>query len=57
MFMLHTEALATVLQRMSLRKKLKSETQIEDARKGDHLRSGKMRCARISDDRNWLDGG
>jgi hypothetical protein len=38
-------------------KKLKLETQIGDARKGDHLRSGKMRRARINEDQNWLGGG
>jgi hypothetical protein len=35
---------------LSLRKKLKSETQIRDAQKGDRLRSEKMRHAHISED-------
>jgi hypothetical protein len=43
--------------RRPLRKKLKSEIQIEDARKGGHRRSRKMRHVHISEDLNWLGGG
>jgi hypothetical protein len=56
---LTTETTLGQLQRLPkqpLHKKLKSETYIGDARKGDHLRSGKMRRVCISEDRNWLGG-
>jgi hypothetical protein len=42
--------------RYSLCKKLKWETHIGDARKGDRLRSEKMRRTHISEDWNWLSG-
>jgi hypothetical protein len=41
----------------TLHKKLKSETQIKDARKGGHLWYGKMRHTNISEDQYWLGAG